>query len=93
MTKVSDKLVKEIQPPQKGNRIVCDDEVSGFGVRITASGARSFVLNYVFNDPKANRLSNDYRYTIGGYPAWTPTAARAAAKDWRHRSRCLTPLC
>jgi hypothetical protein len=44
--KLTDKAVKTLAAPPKGNRITYDTDVSGFGVRVTAAGARSFVLNY-----------------------------------------------
>jgi hypothetical protein len=34
------------KPPKEGYRIVWDDEVKGFGIRITANGAKAFVFNY-----------------------------------------------
>ena len=50
-----------------------DDEVKGFAVRVTASGTRSFVMNYRMLGRGERRL------TIGRYPALSCTAARAAA--------------
>jgi hypothetical protein len=37
--------VKGLQPKQK-NTIVYDEEVVGFGVRITSGGTRAFILTY-----------------------------------------------
>jgi integrase len=68
--------VKEIEPPPKGNRIVYDSEIKGFGVRVTAAGARSFVLNYVFN-------GRERRITIGNYPEWGVEQARNRAMELR----------
>jgi integrase len=67
--KLTDKLVRDTAAPGAGNRIVYDTEVKGFGVRITAGGARSFVLNYRIN-------GRERRHTIGQFPAWTVRAAR-----------------
>ena len=36
----------------------------GFGVRVTAKGAKAFVLNYSLR-------GREYRYTIGAWPDWT----------------------
>ncbi len=83
--RITDKLVRDLAPPETGNRVVYDDAVSGFGVRITAKGARSFILNYRFSDPDAIRRSSEYRFTIGAYPAWSVAAARDEAKAWRQR--------
>lgn len=71
--KLADGKVRGAPLPQKGFRIIYDSEVKGFGVRVTAAGARSFVLNY------RTRAGRERRYTIGSFPDWTSTAARAEA--------------
>ncbi len=73
--KVTDKTVKAMAPPSSGNRITYDSEVKGFGVRITAAGSRSFVLNY---RRKADGLER--RWTIGSFPDWGAGAAREEAQ-------------
>jgi hypothetical protein len=73
--KLTDKLVKALPAPPKSNRITYDSEVSGFGIRVTAAGARSFALNY---RRKADAL--DRRWTIGSFPDWTAGAARDEAR-------------
>ena len=76
-THLTDASIKRLPTPKKGNRITYDDDVKGFGCRVTAAGARSFVLNYV------TRGGRERRYTIGGYPDWQTTVARAKARDLR----------
>ena len=76
--RLTDKLVKALTPPPTGNRITYDDEVTGFGLRVTAAGAKAFVLNY-------HLAGRERRYTIGSYPAWSVTAAREEAKELRRR--------
>ncbi len=49
-----------------------DSRVGGFGARITAAGARSFILNY-----RVNR--RERRHTIGRFPAWSVRQAREEA--------------
>jgi integrase len=80
--------------PASGNRITYDrgkDAVRGFGVRVTAAGAKtagvkSFVLNY-------RVAGRERRYTIGGYPAWSVSAARDEAKRLRQDiDRGIDPL-
>lgn len=44
--KITDTLIKTLPAPDKGQRITYDRDVKGFGVRVTAAGARSFILNY-----------------------------------------------
>jgi len=77
---ISDKLVKGLTPPQSGYTVAYDgtgpNAIRGFGVRITAAGTRSFVLNY--------RLHGiEHRHTIGAYPTWSVLAAREEAKRLR----------
>jgi integrase len=51
------------------------DFVSGFGVRVTRAGAKSFVLTFRMKD------GTQGRYTIGRWPEWSLTAARNEARD------------
>lgn len=74
--RIKDQLVRELEAPAKGNRIVYDDKLSGFGVRITSAGKRAFVLNYYFK-------GRERRITIGAYPEWTVQAARKRAEEYR----------
>ena len=74
MAHLTDAAVKRLPLPSKGNRIHYDDTTAGFGCRVTAGGARSFVINYV------TRAGRERRYTIGSADNWQTTAARAEAK-------------
>jgi integrase len=71
-------VIKALRAPASGNRITFDDQVAGFGVRVTAAGARSFIFNY-----RVKGTGQQRRVTIGGFPNWTTVAARAKAKDYR----------
>jgi integrase len=84
--RIDDKMVREMVPPASGNRIVYDDPkqgprnsegVSGFGIRITAAGARSWVLNY------RNAEGRERRHTFGHFPELSVEAARKKAKALR----------
>lgn len=72
-THITDKLAKALASPPKGNTITYDDDIKGFGIRITAQGTKSFVLNYVVN-------GRERRLTIGQFPTWSVAAAREKAK-------------
>ncbi len=50
----------------------------GFGVRVTAAGARSFILNYRLR-------SREYRFTIGAWPDWSVLKAVREARNLRQR--------
>jgi integrase len=71
-SKLTDKLLRDLIPPASGSRITFDSELKGFGVRITAKGAKAFVLDY-----RVDRVQR--RPTIGSYPDWSVAAARAEA--------------
>src|SRR5260221_6405035 len=74
---LTDTTVKRLPPPESGKRIALDDEVTGFGVRITAAGARSYILRYT------TRAGRERTFTIGDATVWRCTAARAKARDLR----------
>jgi hypothetical protein len=59
--KLTDAIVKALPVPTSGEKITYDESVKGFGIRVTAGGARSFVLNY------RTRLGRERRYTIGRF--------------------------
>ena len=73
--KLDDATARKLVAPAKGNRITYDSSVKGFGIRITAAGARAFVLNYRRRSDALER-----RFTIGAFPDWSVSAAREEAK-------------
>src|SRR4051812_30141991 len=77
-TKLTDRIVRDLKPPPSGNRITYDTEISGFGLRVTAGNARSFILNYRSN-------GSERRLTIGAVGAWTVAQARERARELRRR--------
>jgi len=74
---LTDRLVKTLPTPASGNKTYFDATIKGFGVRVTAAGARAFVLNY------RTRSGRERRYTIGRFPEWSTVAARTEAKKLR----------
>jgi integrase len=86
MTKLNEETVRGLPIPAAGNKVhYFPDAVlqgtkapRGFGVRVTAAGVRSFVINY--------RIAHqERRYTIGQYPDWSVLNAVKAAKALRQR--------
>jgi integrase len=73
--KLTDRIVKTLPVPDSGNRITYDEEVKGFGVRVTVAGGRAFVLNY-----RRKADGRERRWTIGSFPDWGTGAARDEAK-------------
>lgn len=78
---LDDKTVEALVNPAAGNAIVYDTEVKGFGCRVTAAGAKSFILNYRTRDGR------ERRFTIGASPGWKVKAARKEADDIKSRLR------
>lgn len=68
-THISEDSVKKAKPPASGYYIKYDDKIAGFGIRVTAAGAKSFVYNYRVHGEKR-------RFTIGSSPEWSAAAAR-----------------
>jgi integrase len=73
--RLTDTITKQLPAPERGNKIAWDDVVRGFGIRVTAAGARSFVLDY-----RRKLDGKQRRITIGAFPDWSTTAAREEAK-------------
>ncbi len=73
-THITQRSVQAATPPASGYIILFDDKIAGFGCRVTAAGAKSFILNYRVGGEKR-------RYTIGSWPKWTADAARDEAAN------------
>jgi integrase len=77
--KLTDAVVKNLSAPAHGNKIHYDCELAGFGVRVTAGGAKSYIFNY------RTKGGRERRYTIGtavdnaGRLVLKPSAARERA--------------
>jgi integrase len=76
-THLTDAVVNRLPTPERGKHITIDDEVTGFGVRVTAAGARSYIIRYT------TRAGRERTFAIGDASIWRTTAARAEAKRLR----------
>jgi hypothetical protein len=84
--KLNEETIKRLPVPARGNRVTYFARVTiqgakaprGFGVRVTAAGARAFVLNYRLR-------GREYRYTIGAWPDWSVLKAVREARHLRQR--------
>jgi integrase len=74
-TRLTDRAIKQLPPPAQGNKVIFDEAVKGFGCRVTAAAAKSFVLRYRRRADGRQRL-----FTIGSYPDWSTGVARDEAK-------------
>lgn len=72
MPKINKKAV-DAAIPNGRDYVIWDSELPGFGLRVFASGKRSYVLQY-------RSLGRSRRYTIGLHGVWTPDTARLEAK-------------
>lgn len=72
MAKITKRVVDAAESREK-DYVIWDDELPGFGLRVFASGKRSYVIQY--------RLGGrSRRFTIGLHGPWTPERARQEAK-------------
>lgn len=76
--KISQRSVEALKPPAKGShsKVWYDDKATGFGVRVSEAGVKSFVLNY-------SVAGRERRATIGRWPEWSADAAREEARRLR----------
>lgn len=72
-------LDKKTGEPADFDNFLWDDEVRGFGIKVTPQGNKSFLLQYRLG----GRETPTRRYMIGAYGAWTPDEARDEAKRLR----------
>jgi len=86
--RLTDTVVRSLEPPPSGSRITYDGAggVRGFGLRVTATGAKAFILNYTV-------AGRERRLTIGTYSAWRVATARREAERLRQEiDRGIDPL-
>lgn len=72
--------VDRVRKPGTGTVIYVDTETKGFGLRVTASGAASFIVQGMIAGQK-----KEARITIGSYGAWTVDDARRRAEQYKHQ--------
>src|SRR5271169_1164467 len=84
--RLSEETIKRLSPPGAGNRVTYFAGATiqgakaprGFGVRVTAAGARAFILNYRVR-------GREHRLTIGAWPDWSVLKAVREARNLRQR--------
>jgi len=79
---LSDDAIAALTPPTTGTRLKYDTTVKGFAARVTANGARSFVLNY-------RSVGRERRITIGSFPSSSHRRAEMYATTSRFITRVL----
>lgn len=63
-------------PTRTADSFLWDDEVKGFGLKVTPAGVKTYILQY----RTGGRGSPTRRYSIGRHGAYTPQSARLEAK-------------
>ena len=84
------KYIATLKTPKKGYRIWYDDEVKGFGIRITAAGAMTFVLNYyakVKDEATGDVKSKERRVRIARCEEMSVEKARLDASEMKRSVR------
>lgn len=71
--KITNTSVKKLPPPESGYKIIYDSDLSGFGIRITSSGYKSFIAESRVN-------GKTRRATIAKFGTKTADEARKEAK-------------
>ncbi len=79
MVAITKRLI-DTTPPGRKDGFLWDDDVRGFGLKITPGGRRIFILQY-----RMAGRGTPHRYTIGEYGSLTPAQARGIAADLRHQ--------
>jgi hypothetical protein len=72
MTKLTKRIVDAADVREK-DYFIWDDDLPGFGLRVFASGKRSYLIQY-------RSAGRTRRYSIGLHGVWTPETARQEAK-------------
>jgi len=72
--------IDKVTKPRAGTVIYVDTRTKGFGLRVTASGAASFIVQGMVKGQSKER-----RITIGTYGPWTVERARRRAEEIKHQ--------
>ena len=74
-----------------GQAFLWDEDLRGFGVKASATGAKSYLVQYRIG----GRGAKVKRYTVGRHGSpWTPDTARTEAKRliWNSLCLCAQPM-
>lgn len=72
------KRLLEGHPAEERDKTIWDSELIGFGVRVRASGRKTFVVQHRIGTGRGARQK---KFTLGSFPEVTPDQARADARQ------------
>lgn len=72
MPSLTDATIRALKPPAQGQKMYLDDNIRGFGVRVSQGGTKTFIVVYG---------TKRRRYTIGTFPIVSLAKARELAKN------------
>ncbi len=75
MAKLTKRAVDALGPPVRGQAFLWDGEMRGFGVRVTATGLKTFILQYRTSTERSRRI------VLGRYGVFTVEQARNNARE------------
>lgn len=74
------KVVDATQPGDR-DQFIWDDDLTGFGLKVTPAGSKVYVYQYRLSAPGEAHRTAAKRYTIGKHGALTPDQARKRARE------------
>lgn len=82
-SKLTKRTVDAAKPTER-NLLLWDTDISGFGLKVSPAGRKSYIYQYRLSVPGAPASSiPPRRYTIGRHGDWTPDQARNRARELR----------
>ena len=77
---ITKRTVDAVKPALK-DQFIWDDAISGFGLKVTPAGGKTYVYQYRIARPGRAERTPPRRYTIGRHGSLTPDEARTRAKE------------
>jgi hypothetical protein len=80
MPSITKRTVDAAKPASRDS-FLWDDEIAGFGLKVTPAGGKVYIYQYRMTRPGMAKACPTKRYTIGRHGNLTPTEARTRAKE------------
>ncbi len=86
--KLTKRVIDALPSPASADQIWRDEDLKGFGLKLTPAGRKVFLVQY----RSAGDRRNPRKYTIGEYGSVTPHQARVEAQERRRRAAAPNPV-